>query len=41
MGKDGFRYKVVLGGQGSSRLKIGLGWSQVQMGLGGPGYSKT
>ena len=25
MGIDGFRYKWVLGGQGSSRLKMGLG----------------
>ena len=40
MGIVGFRYKWVLGGQGSSRLKMRLGWSRVQMGLGGPGYGK-
>ena len=29
MGIYGFRYKWVLGGQGSSKLKMGLRWSRV------------
>ena len=39
MGIYGFRYKWVLGGQGSSRLKMGLGWSRVYSKIqGGTGH---